>query len=158
MPIIRNPFSRKNANGEVLANEPRQEIDYFNRNEPPSSIEIKQPTEFKLSSKCLQHPSLRTSPVISIDRQRANSVGRNQRRGRLSTGITTPPLNKCDCNNPGSCPSFSHLQPKTAAPSGTHAPTRPGQPTPQTTAPCLAKPTTSSTCRASPLTPTGARL
>ena len=49
MPIIRNPFSRKNANGDALGIEERREVDYFDRKEPPTAIEIKQPTEYKLS-------------------------------------------------------------------------------------------------------------
>ncbi|KAL9092265.1 MAG: hypothetical protein Q9165_004439 [Trypethelium subeluteriae] len=49
MPIIRNPFSRKSANGDAPATQQRHEVDYFDKKEPPSALDIKQPTEYKLS-------------------------------------------------------------------------------------------------------------
>ncbi|KAI9656898.1 MAG: hypothetical protein M1821_003537 [Bathelium mastoideum] len=49
MPIIRNPFSRKTASGDVPVVEQRPEVDYFTKKEPPSSIDIKPSPEFKLS-------------------------------------------------------------------------------------------------------------
>jgi hypothetical protein len=52
MPIIRNPFSRK-ANGEAPTVDQRRDGgDYFDKKEPPSSIEInKEPVEFKMCGK-----------------------------------------------------------------------------------------------------------
>lgn len=67
MPIIRNPFSRKNANGEALGVEQNREVDYFNKKEPPSTIDIKRPTEFKLSGqyhlRCIARRNIATAQL-----------------------------------------------------------------------------------------------
>jgi hypothetical protein len=58
MPIIRNPFSRK-ANGETLnVDQHREGGDYFERKEPPSSIEInKEPVEYKMCGEWRLRPT-----------------------------------------------------------------------------------------------------
>ncbi|KAI9713991.1 MAG: hypothetical protein M1820_000721 [Bogoriella megaspora] len=64
MPIIRNPFSRKTANGETPVVEQRREgPDYFDKKEPPSAIEINRPpTEYKLSEISVDGTYLPPSP------------------------------------------------------------------------------------------------